>query len=83
MRPGKKKDVALACYAIVSGMFAMMHNPRFRGPNFKWDEFAESMGERCEVDIFIYVHPCTDEMKAYAKQCGAEIAERLVSRMKE
>jgi hypothetical protein len=83
MSPGKKKDVALACYAIVSGMFAMMHNPRFRGPNFNWDEFAESMGERCEVDIFIYVHPCNEEMKKYAKQCGSEIAERLVSRMKE
>jgi hypothetical protein len=83
MSPSKKKDVSLACYAIVSGMFAMMHNPRYRGPEFNWDEFVEWMGEKCEVDIFIYVHPCTDEAKEYAKQRGSEIAATLVSRMKE
>jgi hypothetical protein len=83
MSPSKKKDVALACHALVGSMFAMMHNPRFRGPNSKWEEFASWMGERCETELFIYLYPCTDEMKSYAKQCGSEIAARLVSRMKE
>jgi hypothetical protein len=83
MSPSKKKDVALVCYAMVSSTFAMMHNPRFRGPNFNWDEFADMMKERCEKEIFIYVYPCTDEMKSYAKQCGSEIAARLVSYIKE
>lgn len=79
----RQKDVALVCHALVGSMFAMMHNPRFRGPNFKWEEFAEYMGERCETELFIYVHPCTDKMKEYAKKCGSEIAARLVSRMSE
>lgn len=81
MSPNKKKDVALACYAIVSSTFAMMTNPKYRGPNFAWDEFAEWMGEKCETEIFIYVNRCTDEMKEYSKQCGREIAERLVSHL--
>lgn len=83
MRPSKKKDVALACYAMVGGRFALMQNPRFYSPNFDWNEFADLMGEHCETEIFIYIYPCTDEVKKYAKECGSEIAARLVSRMKE
>jgi hypothetical protein len=81
MSPNKKKDVALACYAMVSSTFAMMHNPKFRGPKFTWENFPEMMAERCKVEIFIYVNRCTDEMKEYARQCGMEIATRLVSHL--
>lgn len=84
MSPNKKKDVALACYALTSSIFAMMHNPRYRGPNFKWEGFANMMEEKCEAEIFIYVNRGkykVDDIRSYAKECGREIAEGLVSKM--
>lgn len=81
MSPSKKKDVALACYAMVSGVFAMMHNPKYRGPNFTWDNFSSMMGEHCKTQIFIHIKQCNKEIEEYAKECGVEIAERLVYRM--
>ena len=81
MSPNKKKDVALACYAMVSGTFAMMNNPKYRGPNFRWSNFPEMMAERCEVEIFIYVKRCDAEVESYAAECGREIATRLVSHL--
>lgn len=81
MSPSKKKDVALACYAMVSNFFAMMHNPKFRGPNFEWENFADMMGEHCKVQIFIYVKRCDAEVESYAAECGREIAVGLVSKL--
>jgi hypothetical protein len=81
MSPSKKKDVALACYAMVSNFFAMMHNPKFRGPNFEWENFPDMMAEHCKVQIFIYLKRCNAEIESYAEECGREIAVRLVSKL--
>lgn len=81
MNSSEEKDITLACYAMVSGVFASMHNTELRGANFKWEEFATMMGDHCNTHIFLYVNPCTDKMKEYARKCGLEIAANLVSQM--
>ena len=86
MSPNKQKDVALACYAVVSGMFARMNNPKNRGPNFTWSKFPDMMAEKCEVEIFIYVNRgrfSIDDIKSYAGKCGMEIATTLVSHLEK
>lgn len=83
MTKNQQNLVALVCHAIVAHQFAAMHNPRFRGPNFTWDAFAENMGEWCEVNLFTHIENPTDKMKDHAKKTGRELAESLIRRMTE
>ena len=71
------------CSAIVSGDFAMFSNPANCGPNFKWDEFADLMANRCRTDIFMYVKLTkknTAEVLAQAELVGRRVATELLWR---
>ena len=71
------------CSAIVSGDFAMFSNPANCGPNFKWDEFADLMADRCRTDIFMYVKLTkknTVEVQAQAELVGRRVATELLWR---
>lgn len=83
MTKNQQDRVALTCHAIVAHRFAMMHNPRFRGPNFSWDEFPKDMAEVCETELFIYMENPSAKMKAHARKTGEELAQSLVRRMTE
>lgn len=83
MTKHQQDKVALVCHAIVAHRFASMCNPSNRGPNFSWDDFPESMGELCEVNLFTQIEDPTDEMKAHARETGEELAERMVEWMTE
>lgn len=86
MSKSKDKDVALACYAVVSGMFAMFTNPKNCGAKFTWGGFPEMMKDHCETDIFLYVASSNKSedirIRALAAKYGLEIATTLVNRMK-
>jgi hypothetical protein len=67
-------------------MFAMMHNPRYRGPSFTWTNFPEMMRENCRVQVFVsVVSPKKQEKECeeYAAQMGFNIADTLVATMTE
>ena len=71
------------CSAIVTGDFAMFSNPANCGPNFKWDEFADMMANRCRTDIFMYVKLTkknTAEVQAHAELVGRRVATELLWR---
>lgn len=83
MTKHEQNFVALVCHAIVCHRFAEMCNPRYRGSNFSWDDFPESMGELCSAELFTQIENPTDEMKAHARETGEELAERMVQWMTE
>ena len=71
------------CSAIVSGDFAMFSNPANCGTNFKWDEFADMMANRCSTDFFMYVKLTkknTAEVHANAELVGRRVATELLWR---
>ena len=78
----KRLEITNVCYANVSGHFAMFCNPRMRGPNFKWDEFATMMEE--DADLWMLtadVRGHKETIHETAKQYAREIAERLVKEL--
>lgn len=81
-----QNKIALGCYAIVSNMFASFLNPRYRGSNFKWENFPEMMKEHCERHVFLNTEiPKKHEKlaKEHAMKTGFQIAENLVKKMQE
>lgn len=83
MTKNQQDRVALICHAIVCHRFAEMHNPKYRGTNFSWDDFPQDMGDFCETHLPLHVENPTDEMKAHARETGEELAERMVGWMTE
>jgi hypothetical protein len=78
----KRLEIANVCYANVSGQFAMFCNPKMRGPNFKWDRFADMMEKSAEHWIHIHnVRGHKETLKQTAKQYAREIAEHLVKEL--
>lgn len=71
--------IANICYANVSSSFAMFCNPDFRGPNFRWSNFASIMVREC--DLWLILSNITrnrSEISKLAAEYTKEIADRLV-----
>lgn len=80
----KRLEIANICYAEVSSRFAIFNNPKYRGPNFSWDNFAEMCEENAWQFMFTHnVRGHKESILIAAKQFSKEIAERLVKRMTE
>lgn len=80
----KRLEIANICYAEVSGRFALFQNPKYRGPRFSWDNFAEQCEEFSQDWMLIHnVRGHKESIRDTAKQFSLEIAERLVKRMSE
>lgn len=84
----KRLQIANVCYANVAGDFAMLTNPKYRGPNFTWECFPAMCETNAEGWMFIHGISSSGaknehEVKQTAKQNAKEIAQRLVDRMKE
>ncbi len=81
-----RNKITISCYAMVSGLFADMHNPKCRGSKFSWDNFADMAGCHCEANIFVHI-PVPDKYKTAVQQnakiLGLTIAQTLVQRMTE
>ena len=77
-------QVAHTCYAIVFGRFADMCNPFKRGRLFSWEDFAETIADRCECELHLYMDVPDSEdgeaMRAFAKKTAFEIATNMVDR---
>lgn len=82
----ERKSIANSCYAMASGRFADMINRENRGRAFRWDEFADDMAERCELEIILYLDmnewpdQKVEAAKSAAKTFGHEISSMLVKR---
>lgn len=77
----KKDQIELLCYSYISSMFAMFHNPRYRGKNFTWDKFPEMCVTHCQEQIFLSLNISPKFEKRYkniAKAISLEIANRMV-----
>lgn len=71
--------VSVVCYACVSGHFADLCNPKFRGPNFRWERFESMMQEQSVDWMFLHhVKGDKDEIEVLARQYSGEIARRLL-----
>lgn len=80
------KDIALYCYQLVATEFAAMHNPHFRGPNFKWENFASRVSAMAANRLTINMQIPDDkleESKTVARNYAFEIATNLVNVMQE
>lgn len=78
----KRIQVEAVCYATVGGMMATFCNPRYRGPNFQWDEFPEMMREMCrnQVDGAVIMKPeIRAHCLAYAEVFGMQISKGWVA----
>ena len=78
--------ISLFCYALVSHMFATMHNPRMRGDKFEWDAFPEMMEDHCRVILCTFMSYSKNiklECEDHAAKTGREIATDLVKWMTE
>ena len=81
----KRLEIANVCYANVSSQFAMFNNPKYRGPNFTWQNFSAMMVREADLWMIIH-HVCTasknkDEIDDLARQYAKEIADRLVGHL--
>jgi hypothetical protein len=78
----KQLEIANVCYANVAGQFAMFNNPKYRGPNFKWENFADHCVK--EADLWMILHNVYGstknkaEINQRAREYAKEIADRLV-----
>lgn len=79
----KEQEISLTCYAIVSTNFALFLNPKFRGPNFTWEEFPLMMAEMCHNSIFMYSPKVGEKHMKLAYDNGKTIAEKLIRLMTE
>ena len=80
-----EKDIIISCYATISELFAMMHNPKYRGPNFTWENFPEMTKSLCEAKIHIsvvYKSKYKNEVEKFAGKCALDIANVLVRWLK-
>lgn len=76
-----KNEIALICYAAVLGNFAMFHNEKMRGSNFKWENFVEI----CESQSFTwmitnYGGKRTPEVEHCFQQYAKDIATHALER---
>jgi len=81
----KQLEIANVCYANVAGQFAIFNNPKYRGPNFKWENFSEHCVR--EADLWMIIHDVyrssknRDEINERAREYAKEIADRLVAHL--
>ena len=77
----KRLEIANICYANVAGEFATLLNPKFQGPNWTWDLFA-NMCER-QSDLWMRLNDVKGnrkEIDAAAAEFAKDIATTLVTR---
>jgi len=80
MRSSKKRlEIANVVYANVASDFALFSNPKYRGINFSWANFAEMERGRARDWMFIHNVGKSKEIMEMAEQYAFEIAERLVT----
>lgn len=84
----KQLEIANVCYANVAGQFAIFNNPKYRGPNFKWENFSDQCVR--EADLWMMIHAVysnssknKDEINDRAREYAKEIADRLVHYLTE
>ena len=80
---GDMDRISLHCHAVAVHHFAMFHNPKYRGPKFKWENFPEILASYCETQAFCI---CENKRKIMAYQehgrkTGLEIGQRMVQLM--
>lgn len=82
-----KLQVTLFCHSFVGTMFAEMHNPKYRGDGFTWDNFPDMVERLCKVSVYQSVVFKNDKLSnkysEMAGKLGKEIATQLVKRMTE
>jgi len=85
MSKKKDQDIALACYAMVSGQFARFVNSKNQYETFTWDSFPKLMVDHCRDNIFMHVTSSSIKeehlIRATAANFGKEIATTLLERM--
>ncbi len=45
--------ISLHCYATVSHLFATFLNDKYRGPNFKWENFPKIAKSQCKGQVYM------------------------------
>lgn len=73
--------ISLHCYATVSHNFALLLNDRYRGPNFKWENFPKLAKMQCRGQVYmsnIGNNKNRKECLEYAEEIGEEIAIMLI-----
>ena len=75
-----KDQISLICHAVVAHLFAMFCNEKYRGTNFKWENFPEIAQNQCRDQVFIHGIKGKDQEAIYdhAKQTGFEIAKDMI-----
>lgn len=75
----KRLEIANICYANVAGEFATFCNPKFRGPNFTWEHFAEMCEEQAHIWMMTnLVKGSEKEINKTAAKYAKEIATTLL-----
>ena len=52
----KQRHISLIVVSIVGTQFAMLCNPKFRGPKFTWNKFEGMVSGIVESNLFIYLN---------------------------
>ena len=72
-------------YALVSDWFASVHNPKYVGENFKWDDFprtiSEFAGNTFMTSIVCNSEKTYSEVERFVKETSFSIAKRMVEQM--
>ena len=78
--------VSLHCHAVAVDLFPAMHNPKYRGSNFSWDNFPDMLGRKCrdQVSIMIDIGPTPKKLiQDYSYAVGLDIGKNMVKLMTE
>ena len=63
-----------------------MHNLKYRGPNFKWEDFPDMLSRHCKTMLFASVDIPENKKREYeqhAAETGRQIGEQMVKNMTE
>lgn len=76
-----RNRITLLCYATVSHNFALLLNDKYRGPNFKWENFPKLAKVQCRGQVYM-ANIGSDKNKndcfEFAEEIGEEIASNLI-----
>lgn len=81
MTKDRQNELALHCWAKVSGLFAFMCNPVHQGPNFNWERFKEMIRNDLHTEMVSLLDVTSPEESDFINLMCDNVAFTLVRRL--
>ncbi len=67
--------------AVAEELFTSMQNPRYRGPNFKWEGYSDMAAQFARVQAFTaFPHQIGEDIETVAAEAARQKASELLNK---